>query len=95
MRPAFPGDLENVGWGRGVKAFISGDQGNNDLQSRGTAEQRKSLVIWNIRNQTIYFGEQAARRFISAEQRWMYPSRRLSTLKLMCCFTFLRMIFRG
>ena len=43
---------------RGIKPFISGEQGNNFLKLKGTGEQRQFLGTRNIDNRDFDFGEQ-------------------------------------
>ena len=54
MDGAIPGVWVN----RGTKVFIPGEQGNKDLQMRGTWEHRQFWGTGNIGNEDFYFGEQ-------------------------------------
>ena len=46
---------------RGIRSFISGEQGNKSLKLKGTGEQRQFWGTGNIENQDFDFGEQGNR----------------------------------
>ena len=54
MFGALPGVLVN----RETKVFTPGEQGNKDLQIRGTWEHRQFWGTGNIGNEDFYFWEQ-------------------------------------
>ena len=51
---ALPGVLGN----RGIRPFISGEQGNKSIKLKGTGEQRQFWGTGTIENQDFDFGEQ-------------------------------------
>ena len=51
-------------WGnRGIRPFVSGEQGNKSLKLKGTGEQRQFGGTGNIENQDFDFGEQGKMLF--------------------------------
>ena len=66
---ALPGILGN----RGIRSFISGEQGNKSLKLKGTGEQRQFGGTGNIENQDFDLGEQGKMLIFSGEQGNRYP----------------------
>ena len=56
---ALPGVLGN----RGIRPFISGEQGNKSLKLKGTGEQRQFWGTGNIENQDLILGNKGKCRF--------------------------------
>ena len=66
---ALPGVLGN----RGIRPFISVEQGNKSLKLKGTGEQRQFWVTGNIENQDFDFWEQGKMPIFSGEQGNRHP----------------------
>ena len=58
---------------RGIRHFISGEQGNKSLKLKGTGEQRQLGGTGNIENQDFDLGEQGKMLIFSREQGNRYP----------------------
>ena len=70
IKEALPGVLGN----RGIRPFISGEQGNKGLKLKGTGEQRQFWGIGNIENQDFDFGEQGKMTIFFRGTREQVPS---------------------
>ena len=61
-------------WGnRGIRPFISGEQGNKSLKLKRTGEQSKGT--WNIEKQDFDFGEQWKMPIVFTGTREQVPAR--------------------
>ena len=66
---ALPGVLGE----RGIRSFISGEQGNKSLKLTGKGEQRQFGGTGNIENQDFDFGEQGNADFFQMNKRIQPP----------------------
>ena len=64
MNETLPGVLGN----RGIRSFISGEQGNKNLKMKGTGEQRQFWGTGNIEHQDFDLGEKGKMPIFSGEQ---------------------------
>ena len=76
--------LPEVLGNRGIRPFISGEQGNRSLKLKGTGENRQFWGTRNIENQDFDFGEQGKMPIFSGEQGNMYPTGRASPIRYTC-----------
>ena len=65
---------------RGIRSFISGEQGNKSLKLKGTREQRQFRGTGNIANEDFDFGEQGKMPFFFRGTREQVPPGRASLL---------------
>ena len=65
MDEALPGVLRN----RGTRPFVSGEQKNKCLISRGTGEQEQHWGSGNIENENFDFGE--GKRYSPGRALWV------------------------
>ena len=67
---------------RGIRPFISGEQGNKSLKLKGTGEQRQFLGTRNIDNRDFDLGEQGKMPISQGNKGTVTPSGRALLMNL-------------